>query len=331
MPLMETTRTVIHDIAIVGAGPAGLACAVDAVRRGLIHVVIDKGTAVNSIVGFPPRMTFFSTAQNLELHPMPFTTPHLRPTREEVIEYYLGVIRKGRVRLRLRTTVLGAARREDGLFTVSTDRGPITARHVVLATGYFDHVNRLDVPGEDLPKVHHYYHEPYPFYDQDVLVIGGRNSAAETALDLWRHGARVTLVHRGEGFRSVKYWILPDIENRVREGSITAHWSTSVSRVDETTVTLHDVATGEEHTIANDAVFAMIGYRPDEELFRSCGIEFDPETLVPRFDPKTYESSVENIFIAGSVACGCRTWEIFIENGKEHAAHVVAEIARRMS
>ena len=317
------------DIAIVGAGPAGIACAVEAARRGLSYVVLEKGTAVNSIVGFPPNMVFFSTAQNLELGTMPFTTPHMRPTREEVIEYYLGVVRSAGIELRLRTTVLGVERVDDGTLRVRTDRGDVDARHVVIATGYFDRTNRLGVPGEELAKVHHYYHEPYPYLQQDVVVIGGRNSAVETALDLWRHGARVTIVHRGEAFRSVKYWLLPDIENRIREGSIAVRWSTTVTRIDEATVTLQDLVGGREETIANDAVFAMIGYRPDEDLFRACGIAFDEETLVPRFDPDTYETTVPGLFIAGSVACGCRTWEIFIENGKEHALHVVDEIARR--
>jgi thioredoxin reductase (NADPH) len=317
------------DIAIVGAGPAGIACAVEATRRGLDHVVIEKGTAVNSIVGFPPNMVFFSTPQNLELDTMPFTSPHMRPTREEVIEYYLGVVRAGKISLMLRTTVDRVERRDAG-FVVHTDRGRVDARTVIVATGYFDNVNRLGVPGEDLEKVRHYYHEPYPFLDQDVLVIGGRNSAAEVALDLWRHGARVTMAHRGDAFRSVKYWILPDIENRLREGSIAMHWGTEVVAIAPRTVTLRDRSSGVERVVANDAVFAMIGYRPDEGLFARCGIAYDPETLVPAFDPQTYETSVEGLYIAGSVACGCRTWEIFIENGKEHARHVVEAIARRL-
>lgn len=320
--------TSIVEIAIVGAGPSGIACAVEAARRGIAHVVIEKGTAVNSIVGFPPSMVFFSTPRNLEIEAMPFASPHLRPTREEVIEYYLGVVRAGGVRLMLRTTV-DAVRPDGDGFIVATDRGDVRARWVVLATGYFDHTNRLGVPGEDLPKVHHYYHEPYPYLEQAVLVIGGRNSAAETALDLWRHGARVTMVHRGEAFRSVKYWLAPDIANRIREGSIAMHWSTTVTRIDEGSVTLRSATSPDEWSIANDAVFAMIGYRPDEALFERCGIVFDRDTLVPAFDPTTFETSVANLFIAGSVACGCRTWEIFIENGKEHARHVVAEIARR--
>lgn len=308
--------------------------------------MIEKGTAVNSIVGFPPNMVFFSTPQNLELGSMPFTSPHMRPTREEVIEYYLGVVRKGGVCLMLRTTVESVRRaavdnaspnsadapraaRGEHLFVVETDRGPVRARFVVLATGYFDNVNPLDVAGDGLAKVMHYYHEPYPYLEQDVLVIGGRNSAVETALDLWRHGARVTMIHRGESFRSVKYWLAPDIDNRIREGSIPIHWNTILERLDESTAILRNLATGATSTIPNDAVFAMIGYRPDETLFQNCGIAYDSETLVPRYDPETFESSVENLFIAGSIACGCRTWEIFIENGKEHAAHVIATIAER--
>lgn len=317
------------DLIIIGAGPTGLACALAAREMGLSHIVIEKGTLVNTIVGFPRMMTFFSTPELLELGSMPFTSPGFRPSREEAIEYYRGVTRKGELNVSLNNAVHGVTRREDGRFTVHTDLGDYDARFVVLATGYFDNTNRLDVPGEDLPKVRHYYAEPYEHYGQDLLVIGGRNSAVETALDLFRHGARVTMIHRGAEFgRGVKYWIRPDIENRLAKGEITMHWETVVEEIGAKSVLLRR-ANGERFEIPNDVVYAMIGYRPDVRLLEACGIDYDSETLIPRHNPATFETNVPNLFIAGSVASGCKTWEIFIENGREHAGVVMREIGGR--
>ncbi len=319
----------ITDVIVVGAGPAGLACALEAKARGLGHLVIDKGTLVNAIVGFPVAMTFFSTPELLELGGMPFTSPNVRPNRIETVEYYHGVARNAGLHLELHNRV-NAVTRDAGVFTVSTDRGEYRARHVVLATGYFDHVNPLGVPGEELPHVSHYYHEPYGHFGQDVLVIGGRNSAVETALDLYRHGARVTMIHRGDAFhRGLKYWVRPDIENRLARGEITMHWNTEVSAITERSAMLRSNVTGESFEIPVQAVYALTGYRPDTTLLAACGVRFHPETLIPEFDPATFETNVPDLYIAGSVACGAKTWEIFIENGRQHAAAVVAEIARR--
>jgi thioredoxin reductase (NADPH) len=318
------------DIAIIGAGPSGLACGLAARRKGLSHIILEKGTVVNTIVGYPTFMTFFSTPDLLELGDMPFTSPNFRPTRVEAIEYYRGVVRKGELNLSLGNPVLGVERDGPGGFLVRSLKGDYRARYVVVATGYFDTTNRLGVPGEDLPKVHHYYKEPFDHFGQQVAVIGGRNSAVETALDLYRHGAHVTLIHRGaELGHGVKYWVRPDIENRIRKGEILMLWNTVVERISDRSIFVLDTATGQRSELANDALFPMIGYRPDTRLLDACGILYDPETLIPAHDPATFETNVPDLFLAGSVACGCKTWEIFIENGRQHAAVVVDEISRR--
>lgn len=317
------------DIAIIGAGPTGLACGLRARREGLSHIAFDKGTVVNTIVGYPTYTTFFSTPERLSLEDLPFTTPNFRPTRAEAIAYYRGVAESAGLNLKLHTRVERVVRDGDG-FLVETSEGLFRARFAILATGYFDQTNRLGIPGEELPHVHHYYKEAFPYYRRNVLVIGGRNSAVEAALDLYRNGANVTMIHRGDALsKSVKYWIRPDVENRIAAGEIAMHWNAEAVRVDEKSILVRNNLTGETRSIPADAVFAMIGYRPDEAMFRRCGIEYDPETLVPAYDPVTFETDVPNLFLAGSVACGCRTWEIFIENGREHARAVVAEIARR--
>lgn len=320
----------MHDLIVIGGGPAGLACAIEATRRGVDTLVLEKGTVANTIVGYPVGVTFFSTPELLSIGGYPFTTPRTRPTREEGIAYYRGVVRASGIAVEQGVRVLGV--RPDGEdFVVESDHGEYRARHVALATGYFDHTNLLGVPGEDLPKVHHYYREPYDYFGRDVLVIGGRNSAVEAALDLWRNGARVTMIHRGgELHRGVKYWIRPDIENRLKNGEIAMRWETEVERIDPASVLLRNNATGERAELPNDAVFALIGYRPDAALMRACGVAYDPETLVPSFDPATFETNVPGLYLAGSVACGCKTWEIFIENGRQHAAVVAAEVARRL-
>lgn len=321
----------MYDLAVIGAGPTGLACGLRAEKLGLSHVIFDRGTVVNTVVGYPTWMTFFSTPDRLSLENLPFTTPNFRPTRTEAIAYYQGVAKSADLNLKLHTSVHRAVR-EDGAFRVETDRGEYLARNVVIATGYFDQTNRLNVPGEELPHVHHYYKEPFAFYGRDVLVIGGRNSAVETALDLHRNGAHVTMIHRGEEFgRGVKYWVRPDIEKRIEMGDIRMLWHTEVKEIYPDTVLLKNNADGHEETITSDAVFAMIGYRPDEELLKRCGVAYDPETLVPEYNPETFETGVPGLFLAGSVACGCKTWEIFIENGREHAGIVVEEIAGRLA
>lgn len=317
------------DLVIIGAGPAGLACGLHAQRHGLRARLLEKGTVVNTIVGYPTGMRFFSTSDRLELADIPFTSVDARPSRVEAVAYYQGIARRRELDISVGNRVTAVGRLPGGGFEIEATHS-CRARHVVLATGYFDQTNRLNVPGEDLPHVFHYYREPYPFFGRDVIVIGGRNSAVETALDLYRNGVRVTMIHRGSRFGDgVKYWIRPDIENRIADGSIRVLWNSRIERIETDSVIVAANDTGEQQQLPCGAVIAHIGYRPDQELFDACGIDYDPVTLVPAYDPGTFETNVPDFFLAGSVACGCQTWEIFIENSREHAVTVVEEIVRR--
>ena len=317
------------DLAIIGAGPAGLACALFAQRRGLRARILEKGTVVNTIVGYPTGMRFFSTSDRLELVDIPFTSVEPRPSRVEAVAYYQGIARRTALDISVGNRVTAVFPTSEG-FEIEATEG-CRARHVVLATGYFDQTNRLNVPGEDLPHVHHYYREAYPFFGRDVVVVGGRNSAVETALDLYRNGARVTMIHRGSRFGDgVKYWIRPDIENRIADGSIRVIWNSRIEEIRPASVIIAANESGERQELPCGALIAHIGYRPDQALFDACGIEYDPVTLVPEYDRQTFETNVPGLFLAGSVACGCQTWEIFIENSREHAATVVEQIALRI-
>jgi len=318
------------DVAIIGAGPTGLACAIEAQRAGLQCRVFDKGSIADSIRRFPVNMTFFSTPEQLELGGIPFTTPNLRPTRTEALQYYRLVAQRLAIPLQLYTRIERVVP-ADGAFLVQSNRGQWQARTVIIATGYFDNTNRLGVEGEDLPHVRHYYTEPFEYSGTRVLVVGGKNSAVETALDLWRHGAEVTLVHRRDNLgESVKYWLKPDIDNRIRNGEIAAHFSTVVRRIEECRVLLEHTSDGKTWWHECDFVLLQIGYRPDAELLERCGIELDRQTLIPHCNPETFETNVPGIFVAGSVMCGCQTWNIFIENGRAHARPIVASILQRL-
>lgn len=320
----------IVDLAVIGAGPTGMACAIEAQRAGFSAILIDKGCLCNSLFHYPSNMTFFTTPELLEIGDIPFPSPNQKPSRDEALEYYRKVAEHYRLDVRQYETVEEVAGR-DGNFTVHTlDRfhRPIThrARKLVVATGYYDLPNYLGIPGEDLNKVSHYYHDPHPYFGLDVLVIGGKNSAAIAALDLWRHGARVTLVHRGpEMHRHVKYWILPDINNRIKNGEIAAFFSSRVVRIREDDVTL---ATPEgERTRVNQFVFALTGYQPDFRFLESLGVRLDETNdRCPACDPATLESNVPGIYLAGVVIAGERTNEIFIENGRFHGKQIAADL-----
>lgn len=318
----------MHDVLIVGAGPVGLACAIEAKREGLRPVVIDKGTLVNSIVGYPAGMEFFSTPELIEIGGYPFPVQQYKPTREEAIEYYRGVATREALDIRLYERVL----RVDGAvgdFTVSTDKGRHAVRHVVVSTGFFDQPNRLDVPGEQLPKVTHYYREPYPYVKQKVAIIGARNSAAKAALDCYRHGADVTLVVRAPVLsEKIKYWIKPDLENRIKEGSIAAYFGTTVAEIREHSLVLN--APGGIAEIENDWVLAMTGYHPDYGFLEGLNIAIgDDEYRTPLYDETTFETSRPGVYIAGTVCGGYRTGRWFIENGRFHARQIMKHIAGR--
>jgi thioredoxin reductase (NADPH) len=320
----------VIDLLVIGAGPTGLACAIEAQRAGFTAVLVDKGCLCNSLFHYPSNMTFFTTPELLEIGDMPFPSPNQKPSRDEALEYYRKVAEHYRLDIRQYETVqrvIGT----DGNFTVhTTDRfgRPLAhrARKLVIATGYYDLPNYLNIPGENLSKVFHYYHDPHPYFGLDVLVIGGKNSAAIAALDLWRHGARVTLVHRGsEMHRHVKYWILPDINNRIKNGEITAFFSSTVERITEDEVTLR--TPDGERMLPNHFVFALTGYRPDFEFLEALGVKLDENNdRCPACDPTTLESNVPGIYLAGVVVAGERTNEIFIENGRFHGKQIAADL-----
>jgi thioredoxin reductase (NADPH) len=322
------------DLLVIGAGPTGLACAIEAQRRGLSAVLVDKGCLCNSLFHYPAHMTFFTTPELLEIGDIPFSSPNQKPSRSEALEYYRKVTEHYRLDVRQYETV-DSVSGSNGNFTVhTTDRFGRTTQHrarkLVIATGYYDLPNHLETPGEDLPKVKHYYDEPHPYYDLDVLVIGGKNSAAIAALELWRHGARVTLVHRGaEMHRHVKYWILPDINNRIKNGEVTAHFNSTVTQITEDTVTL---ATPQgKLTLPNQIVFALTGYHPDFEFIERLGVQLDAANdRRPICDPATLESNVPGIYLAGVIVAGERTNEIFIENGRFHGRQIAESLMKTL-
>ena len=279
-----------YDLIIVGAGPSGLACAIEARKKGLSLLMLDKGSVVDAIRRFPVEMTFFSTSELLEIGGIPFTSAGFRPSRVECVRYYQMVARYFDLPVKQGIEVVGMRRRE-GEFEVLLQDGLYLARNIVVATGYFDSPNLFDVPGSDLPKVHRYYDEPYAYSGRDVAVVGGRNSAVETALDLFRNGARVTLVHRGKNLsQGVKYWILPDIENRIKAGDVRAMFETRVQRITPGSIVVEG---RHQEEFANDAVFIMIGYCPDTSLLRQVGVNIDPDTLAPVHNPATMETNVK--------------------------------------
>ncbi len=324
----------IVDVLIIGAGPTGLACAIEAQRVGLSAVLIDQGCLVNSIFRYPADMVFFTTPELLEIGDIPFASAHQKPTRQEALEYYRKVAEHYRLDARLYQRVEQVSS-HDGDFRVATqDRHgqshDYRARKLVVATGYYDLPNLMGIPGEELPKVFHYYREPHPFYGMDVLVIGGKNSAAEAALDLWRHGARVTLVHRGPGLHEhVKYWVRPDLENRIKNREITAHFRTTVRSIHPDCVLL-ETPQGELR-LKNDFVFALTGYHPDFDFLRALGIELAAKENRPVCHPETFETNVPGLYVAGVIVAGARTNEIFIENGRFHGRQIAAHLARKLA
>jgi thioredoxin reductase (NADPH) len=321
----------VVDLLVIGAGPTGLACAIEAQRAGFTALLVDKGCLCNSLFHYPAHMTFFTTPELLEIGSIPFSSPNQKPNRNEALEYYRKVAEHYGLDVRQYENV-ERVEGSDGDFVVhTTDRFgrklEYRARKLVIATGYYDLPNYLGIPGEDLNKVKHYYHEAHPFFGMDVLVIGGKNSAAIAALDLWRHGAKVTLVHRGaEMHRHVKYWILPDINNRVKNGEIQAYFSSTLKSISEDEVIL---STPEgEVILPNQFVFALTGYHPDFSFIEGLGVKLDEANgRCPMCDPATLESNVPGIYLAGVIVAGERTNEIFIENGRFHG-QLIAESLR---
>lgn len=318
------------DLLIIGAGPSGIACAIAALQSGLSATILEQGGIADAIRRFPVNMTWFSTPELLEVGDVPFVVPTLRPTRVDTLNYYARVVARYGLDVRCHDAVEGVTRRETGTFLVRTASGRSYEGHaVVVATGYFDHPARVGVDGEERSWVRHAYDEPFAYAGSSVVVIGGRNSAVEAALDLYRHGAQVTLIHRGPALSSgVKYWILPDIENRIKGGQVRALFSSRVARFGERTVHVAG-AQGEETIVHADFAFVLIGFGPDSALLRSAGVQLDPLTLAPRCNPDTFETNVPGLYAAGSVVAGKETNIIFVENGRLHGSRIVSSILRQ--
>jgi thioredoxin reductase (NADPH) len=321
------------DVLVVGAGPTGMACAIEAQKAGLKALIVDKGCLVNSIYRYPTNMVFFTTPELLEIGDVPFTTALAKPTRLEALEYYRRVAEHYHLNIRQYEWVKTITGEDNDFRVTTTNRHDAIhdyrARKIVLATGYYDLANRLGVPGEDLDKVSHYYREPHPYFDSDIVVIGGKNSAAEAALDLWRHGARVTLVHRGSQMHNhVKYWVRPDIENRIKAGEIAAHFNSTIQEINADCVVLRTPSG--PMRLKNDFVFALTGYHPDYDFLRSAGIDLSPEQFRPVCDPESLESNVLGIYVAGVIVAGSRTNEIFIENGRFHGKLIAAHLSEKL-
>ncbi|HET9283322.1 MAG TPA: YpdA family putative bacillithiol disulfide reductase [Candidatus Angelobacter sp.] len=322
------------DVVVIGAGPTGMASAIEAQRAGFTVALLDKGCLVNSLFHYPANMVFFTTPELLEIGDIPFTTANQKPNRHEALEYYRQVAQHYQLDVRQYQHVLSITG-YDGAFLVQArdshgKEHEYRARKIVVASGYYDLPNYLGIPGEELGKVLHYYREPHPYFDMDVLIIGAKNSAAIAALELWRRGARVTMVHRGpEIHRNVKYWIKPDIENRIKNGEVAAFFNSCVLEIKPEAVRIKTLEG--ERTLKNDFVFALTGYHPDYEFLQSLGIKLTHPEMKPVCDPKTFESNVPGIYVAGVIVSGSRTSEIFIENGRFHGRQIAEDLKAKLA
>lgn len=317
----------IIDILIIGAGPIGLNCALEAEKNGLNYLIIEKGTIVNSLYHYPLYMRFFSTAEKLEIAEIPFITTSPKPGRQDALEYYQGIARQKYLKINLYEKVLKVSKNE--IFEIVTSKSKYLAKNIIIATGFYDIPKLLNIKGESLPKVKHYYTEPYPYAQQKVVVIGASNSAVDAALETYRKGAEVTMIiNDSEISKSVKYWVKPDIENRISEGSIRAYFNSEVIEIKESAVIFKD-ETGNIHEIENDFVLAMTGYLPDFEFLKNSGIELKGESLIPAYNPETMETNVENLYLAGVICGGKDTHLWFIENSRIHAEMILKHILNK--
>jgi thioredoxin reductase (NADPH) len=317
-----------HTLVIIGGGPIGLACALEAQKAGIDYVILEKGCLVNSLYNYPANMTFFSTSERLEIGGIPFVSNNAKPTRPEALEYYRRVAVANHVNIHLFEKVTGVEA-EDNRYRVTTSKSVYRAKHLVIATGFYDIPYMLNVPGEALPKVRHYYKDPHFYAFQQVIVVGANNSAVDAALETWRKGAAVTMVVRESGIgERVKYWVRPDIENRIKEGSIQAYFNSTIGEITEHTVVI-DTPEG-RMVLDNDWVLAMTGYQPDLGFLRGLGIQLSPdEVMKPVYNEETHETNVPGIYLAGVICGGMNTHRLFIENSREHAERIIKAVAEK--
>lgn len=315
-----------YDLLIVGAGPIGLACGIEAQKKGMSYVIVDKGCLVNSLYNYPKNMTFFSTSDRLEIGGVPFISHNPKPTRSEALEYYRRVASSWKLNTRLYEQIENV-KQSSSSFIIESNKRTYQAKNLVLATGFYDLPYLLNVPGEDLPKVRHYYDEPHPYYDMDIAVVGAANSAVDVALEVYRKGAKsVTMVVREEEINPrVKYWVRPDIENRIKEGTIKAYFNSQITKIEERTI---EVQTPEKSiVIPNDFVLAMTGYQPDFKFLRHIGIKIGSDEFnTPEYNPATMETNVKSVYLAGVICGGLKTNAWFIENSREHANLIIEAI-----
>ncbi len=318
----------ILDILIIGAGPIGLNCALEAKKNGLNYLIIEKGTIVNSLYNYPLYMRFFSTAEKLEIAEIPFISAAPKPGRQEALEYYQGIARQKNLNINLYEKVLQLAKKED-IFEIETSKSKYFAKNVIISTGFYDIPNMMNIPGENLEKVKHYYTEPYPYAKQKIVVVGSSNSSVDAALETYRKDAEVTMIIRNsEISENVKYWVKPDIENRIAEGNIKAHFNSELLKIKENSVIFRN-ENGEIQEIDNDFVLAMTGYLPDFNFLKNSGIDLQDECLNPVYNPETMESNIPNLYLAGVVCGGKDTHLWFIENSRIHAEMIVQHIVTK--
>jgi len=315
----------MYDLVIIGAGPTGINCGIEATKNKLSYCILEKGVLANSIYHFPTNMTFFSTSKNLEIGDIPFISHSDKPTRKEALEYYRRLVEYYHLQIKFQQSVIQIDR-IDNLFHITTFKENIKAKNIVLATGFYDSPRLLNVPGENLPKVKHYYDDPHPYIGMKVIVVGGANSACDVALETWNHGADVTMIVRRPAlYQKVKYWILPNIQNRIKEGSIKAYFNTVIHSITADNVTI--IQSGNKVKLENDYVLAMTGYKPDYTLIDQLGISYSNSAdKIPSFDEASLETNIRGAYIAGVINGGMKTSSLFIENTRDHATKIVSHI-----
>ncbi|MDQ0157191.1 YpdA family putative bacillithiol disulfide reductase [Robertmurraya andreesenii] len=317
-----------EDVIIIGGGPCGLAAAIALKKIEKNPLVIEKGNIVNAVYNYPTHQTFFSTSEKLEIGDVPFVTEEYKPKRNQALVYYREVVKREKLRVNAFEKVVSVEKTKEGSFVVTSDKAEYTCQNVVIATGYYDNPNYMNVPGEDLPKVFHYFKEAHPFFDKDVVVVGGKNSSVDATIELVKAGARVTVIYRGSSFSpNIKPWILPEFESLIRNGIVKMEFDSHVKEITENQVVYEKQ--GELFELKNDFVFAMTGYHPDHAFLKEMGVKIDSDSGRPIFDPDTMETNVEGIYIAGVIAAGNNANEIFIENGRFHGGLIAKSIQEK--